>query len=236
MKNELLKRSFTSIILLTVFFFCLFKSQTTWLYLLIFFTVICFYEFYNLLRKIFKINLIFILCISLIALYLYYFQLSLTKIRIEYNENIILILLTVCIFSDIGGYIVGKSIGGPKLTTISPNKTISGAIGSILLAIIGTFSINILLDVLDQRKIITYVWIIAMSIFCQIGDLFISFLKRKAKVKDTGNILPGHGGILDRVDGLIIALPFGILTFFNKKINEKENCNFRFNRINGEIC
>ena len=215
MKNELLKRCFTSIILLTVFFFCLFKSQTSWVYLLIFFTVICFYEFYNLLRKIFKINLIFILCISLIALYLYYFQLSLTKIRIEYNENIILILLTVCIFSDIGGYIVGKSIGGPKLTTISPNKTISGAIGSILLAIIGTFSINILLDVLDQRKIITYVWIIAMSIFCQIGDLFISFLKRKAKVKDTGNILPGHGGILDRVDGLIIAVPFGILTFFN---------------------
>ena len=215
MKNELLKRCFTSIILLTVFFFCLFKSQTSWVYLLIFFTVICFYEFYNLLRKIFKINLIFILCISLIALYLYYFQLSLTKIRIEYNENIILILLTVCIFSDIGGYIVGKSIGGPKLTTISPNKTISGAIGSIFLAIIGTFSINILLDVLDQRKIITYVWIIAMSIFCQIGDLFISFLKRKAKVKDTGNFLPGHGGILDRVDGLIIAIPFGILTFFN---------------------
>ena len=215
MKNELLKRCFTSIILLTVFFFCLFKSQTSWVYLLIFFTVICFYEFYNLLRKIFKINLIFILYISLIALYLYYFQLSLTKIRTEYNENIILILLSVCIFSDIGGYIVGKSIGGPKLTTISPNKTISGAIGSILLAIIGTFSVNILLDVLDQRKIITYVWIIAMSIFCQIGDLFISFLKRKAKVKDTGNFLPGHGGILDRVDGLIIAIPFGILTFFN---------------------
>ena len=214
MKNELFKRSFTSIILLTVFFFCLFKSQTTWATLLIFFTVICFYEFYNLLRKIFKINLIFILYISLIALYLYYFQLSLTKIRTEYNENIILILLSVCIFSDIGGYIVGKSIGGPKLTTISPNKTISGAIGSILLAIIGTFLVNILLDVLDQRKIITYVWIIAMSIFCQIGDLFISFLKRKAKVKDTGNILPGHGGILDRVDGLIIAVPFGILTFF----------------------
>ena len=215
MKNELLKRCFTSIILLTVFFFCLFKSQTSWVYLLIFFTVICFYEFYNLLRKIFKINLIFILYISLIALYLYYFQLSLTKIRTEYNENIILILLSVCIFSDIGGYIVGKSIGGPKLTTISPNKTISGAIGSILLAIIGTFAVNIFLDVLDQRKIITYLWIIAMSIFCQIGDLFISFLKRKAKVKDTGNILPGHGGILDRVDGLIIAVPFGILTFFN---------------------
>ena len=206
---------YVNIILLTVFFFCLFKSQTSWVYLLIFFTVICFYEFYNLLRKILKINLIFILYLCLIALYLYYFQLSLTKIRTEYNENIILILLSVCIFSDIGGYIVGKSIGGPKLTTISPNKTISGAIGSILLAIIGTFAVNIFLDVLDQRKIITYLWIIAMSIFCQIGDLFISFLKRKAKVKDTGNILPGHGGILDRVDGLIIAVPFGILTFFN---------------------
>ena len=215
MRNELLRRSFTSIILLSVFFFCLFKSQTTWLYLLIFFTVICFYEFYNLFRKIFKINLIFIICISLIAIYLYYFQLSLTKIRMEYNENIILILLSVCIFSDIGGYIVGKSIGGPKLTSISPNKTISGAIGSILLAIVGTLAVNILLDVLDQRKLITYIWIIAMSIFCQIGDLFISFLKRKANVKDTGSILPGHGGILDRVDGLILAVPLGIITFFN---------------------
>ena len=216
MKNELLKRSFTSIILLIVFFFCLFKSQTTWVYLLIFFTVICFYEFYNLLRKILKINLIFIFFINLVNLYLYYFQLSLTKIRTEYNENIILILLSVCIFSDIGGYIVGKSIGGPKLTTISPNKTISGAIGSILLA-----NRNIccqhLLRCIRSRKIITYIWIIAMSIFCQIGDLFISFLKRKAKVKDTGNILPGHGGILDRVDGLIIAVPFGILTFLIKQ-------------------
>ncbi len=215
MRNELLKRSFTSIILLSLFFFCLFTSQTTWIYLLIFFTVICFYEFYNLLRKIFKINLIFILCISLVGIYLYYFQLSLTKIRIEYSENIILILLSVCIFSDIGGYVVGKSIGGPKLTTISPNKTISGAIGSILLAIVGTIAVNILLDVIDLKKIITYIWIIAMSIFCQIGDLFISFLKRKAKVKDTGIILPGHGGILDRVDGLIIAVPLGIITFFN---------------------
>ena len=121
----------------------------------------------------------------------------------------------LCIFSDIGGYIVGKSIGGPKLTSISPNKTISGAIGSILLAIVGTFAVNILLDVLDQKKLITYIWIISMSIFCQIGDLFVSFLKRKAKVKDTGNILPGHGGILDRVDGLIIAVPLGIITFFN---------------------
>ena len=215
MKKELLKRILTSIILLTVFFFCLFKSQTTWICLLILFTLICFYEFYNLLRKIYKINFIFIFYISIIALYLFYFQLSLSNIRIDYNENIILILLSVCIFSDIGGYVVGKSIGGPKLTAISPNKTISGAIGSILLAIIGTFAVNILLDVLDQRKIITYIWIIAMSIICQMGDLFISFLKRKAKVKDTGNILPGHGGILDRVDGLIIAVPFGILTFFN---------------------
>ena len=83
MKNELLKRCFTSIILLTVFFFCLFKSQTSWVYLLIFFTVICFYEFYNLLRKILKINIIFILYLCLISIYIYYFKLTLTKIRMN---------------------------------------------------------------------------------------------------------------------------------------------------------
>ena len=133
---------------------------------------------------------------------------------VDNSYNYFLIVLLICICTDIGGYMFGKIFKGPKLTSYSPNKTISGAIGSILLAIIGTFSVNILLDVLDQRKIITYVWIIAMSIFCQIGDLFISFLKRKAKVKDTGKILPGHGGVLDRLDGVLFAIPFGTLTYF----------------------
>ena len=120
-------------------------------------------------------------------------------------------ILLGCIGSDIGGYIVGNSIKGPKLTKISPKKTISGAIGSIVfstsLILISTyyflnyFSFNVILI-----GILT-------SIACQSGDLFFSYLKRKAKIKDTGNFLPGHGGILDRLDGILLGVPLGIILF-----------------------
>ena len=114
--------------------------------------------------------------------------------------------------SDIGGYIVGKSIGGKKLTKISPNKTISGSIGSFLFSLfpIGIFSVltkftelDLALANLNQQLIVCLI----LSFACQLGDLIISYFKRLAKVKDTGNILPGHGGMLDRIDGLIFALP-----------------------------
>jgi len=110
------------------------------------------------------------------------------------------------------GLFFGKIFGGPKLTKISPNKTISGSIGSFLFSyliiqmlmfkILGDFSIKIILISLS------------LSFACQIGDLFFSFIKRKAKVKDTGNLLPGHGGVLDRLDGILIGLPVGLIAFF----------------------
>ena len=124
-----------------------------------------------------------------------------------------LFILSICFFSDIGGYIIGKLIGGKKLTIISPNKTISGSIGSFLFSVFPLllfynynqyeyfFSINNLL------------FCLIISLVCQLGDLFISYLKRKAKIKDTGFILPGHGGLLDRVDGIIFAVPFAYLFF-----------------------
>ena len=124
-----------------------------------------------------------------------------------------LFILSICFFSDIGGYIIGKLIGGKKLTKISPNKTISGSIGSFLFSVFPLllfynynqyeyfFSINNLL------------FCLIISLVCQLGDLFISYLKRKAKIKDTGVILPGHGGLLDRVDGIIFAVPFAYLFF-----------------------
>ena len=132
----------------------------------------------------------------------------------------ILILIISCIFSDIGGYIVGKSVGGPKLTSISPNKTISGAFGSIIFTIIGTSLFLIYLNNVEENKfelkfsVSFCIWLVVMSILCQLGDLIISYLKRRANIKDTGNILPGHGGILDRVDGIIFAIPIGILIYF----------------------
>ena len=121
--------------------------------------------------------------------------------------------LLVSVLSDIGGLIVGKNFKGKKLTKISPNKTISGSIGS--------FAFSILLIPLFIDHLIGYNFLILsvitffISLTSQIGDLFISFLKRKAKIKDTSNLLPGHGGLLDRIDGIIFAIPMGLLLFIN---------------------
>ena len=126
---------------------------------------------------------------------------------------IFLFVISICFFSDIGGYIVGKKIGGKKLTKISPNKTVSGSIGSFLFSILPL----LLFYNFDQYEysfsINNILFCLLISLVCQLGDLFISYLKRKAKIKDTGVILPGHGGLLDRVDGIIFAVPFAYLLF-----------------------
>ena len=117
-------------------------------------------------------------------------------------------MLTVCFFTDIGGYVFGKIIGGKKLFKISPNKTISGTIGSFLFSLVPLIlflNFNYL-DLEINLNNVTY--ILLVSLISQIGDLFVSYIKRKSKIKDTGKILPGHGGFLDRVDGIIFAVPF----------------------------
>ena len=121
-----------------------------------------------------------------------------------------MILLT-CVASDVGGFIFGKIFKGPKLTKISPKKTISGAIGSLIFSSLFILMLTYYLT----KSFDLYIVIIGciISISCQIGDLFFSFLKRKSFVKDTGNLLPGHGGILDRVDGILLGIPVGFLTF-----------------------
>jgi phosphatidate cytidylyltransferase len=120
-----------------------------------------------------------------------------------------MILLT-CVASDIGGFIFGKTFKGPKLSKISPNKTISGAIGSLVFS---TTFITLLTYYLTKNfELSTIILGFIISINCQLGDLFFSYLKRKSFLKDTGNFLPGHGGILDRVDGILLGLPMGFLT------------------------
>ena len=111
--------------------------------------------------------------------------------------------------TDIGGFIFGKVFKGRKLTKISPNKTYNGMIGSFLLPLIFAIFYSYSLSFVDFQ-IVIFITII-VSLISQIGDLFISLLKRMAKVKDTGNILPGHGGILDRIDGILFAIPSGII-------------------------
>jgi len=134
-------------------------------------------------------------------------------IESEYSNLKIYLLysILVAILSDIGGLICGKIFKGKKLTKISPNKTISGSIGSFIFS---TLLIPFFYkDQIDQTLVNLFLITIIISLISQLGDLFISLLKRKAKVKDTSDLLPGHGGVLDRIDGIIFAIPFGIFLF-----------------------
>ena len=170
-------------------------------------------EFQGLISKIFKkkdINesLFKIFAIIFFAIYLTTFSLLIFAEVTENNSKLnILFLFAICIFSDVGGLIFGKIFKGKKLTKISPNKTISGSIGSFISSLVTIPFFYFLIN--DIFLIITIT--ILVSLFCQMGDLFISYLKRKANVKDTGNILPGHGGLLDRIDGMLLAIPLGII-------------------------
>ena len=126
-----------------------------------------------------------------------------------------LFVLSICIFSDTGGYVVGKSIGGKKLTKISPNKTISGSIGSFIFSLFPVLLFLIISNSYLLKNNILFLISVCLflSLICQLGDLLISFFKRKAKAKDTGTILTGHGGLLDRIDGFIFVLPASFILF-----------------------
>ena len=210
MTKELKKRIITSTILITIVLNCLFISNYSWLLLLSIVSFICWFEFINLVKIIWKKNIIVILPIFLSFLFLSLFIYTAYGYRIEEGAVGILFVLGICIFSDIGGYIIGKSLGGKKLTKISPNKTVSGSFGSFLFSL---FPLGILmvsgLEKDFSGKIILFCLFISLA--CQFGDLIISYFKRLAKVKDTGKILPGHGGMLDRIDGIIFAIPATII-------------------------
>ena len=127
--------------------------------------------------------------------------------RLE-SPILFLYLISICFCTDIGGYVFGKIIGGKKLSKISPNKTIAGTVGSFISSIIPLI-IVLIFNYLDlEFNLTNIIFCLLISLISQLGDLFISLIKRKANIKDTGNLLPGHGGILDRVDGIIFAVPF----------------------------
>ena len=202
---------YTSIVLLSLIFL-IFKFNIILVYFLIILGIFSILEFMDVTKrlsislfKLYLINLIFIFYVFVFCLNFFLFS-NLAGLKI-----ILLILLLACVASDIGGFIFGKIFKGPKLTKISPNKTYSGAIGSIILALITVlFLTYYFVQIIDFKIMIVA---IMTSIFCQIGDLTFSFLKRKAKLQDTGKILPGHGGILDRLDGILLGVPLGFLTF-----------------------
>ena len=208
--TDLKKRFYTSILL----FFLIISlgySDFVLVYSLIVLGVISIIEFLNLTQKITSnrlffifFNIVFIIYVFLFC-YLFLFFSNFIQLKL-----FIFILLISCAASDIGGFIFGKIFKGPKLTKISPKKTFSGAIGSIFL----TITIMILLFFLITKNFNYAIIIVGIitSVACQLGDLFFSLLKRKAKLKDTSNFLPGHGGVLDRIDGILIGIPIGFIS------------------------
>jgi phosphatidate cytidylyltransferase len=214
---ELKKRITTSLLLLILLI-----SMYYYFYILIIFlllvTIISWIEFNGLIVKIFKSNnlenkLFKFLLKSVSLLYLSLFSFVIIFVRSENLESEIFIIysLFVSINSDIGGLLFGKIFKGRKLTKISPGKTVSGSIGSFIfsLALIPYF-----LQYFDKINIPSLIIItILVSFTSQLGDLFFSFLKRKAKVKNTSDLLPGHGGFIDRIDGILFAVPIGFLLF-----------------------
>tara|TARA_Y200000002_G_C22511935_1_gene591702 strand:+ start:188 stop:838 length:651 start_codon:yes stop_codon:yes gene_type:complete len=207
---NLKQRIYTSLLLLLLVFLVL-NFNIILVYTLILIGVYSALEFLSISKKIFInkfleiVSNIFFISYIFLFCFMFYFLSSFALIKL-----ILYSLLFACIASDIGGFCFGKIFKGPKITKISPNKTYSGAFGSILFSSI-TLTTLIFFYTGDFDLKIILVGIL-VSIGCQIGDLFFSLLKRKAKLKDTGNILPGHGGVLDRLDGLLIGIPTGLLS------------------------
>jgi len=217
MSIELKKRIITSIFLISLLMLMYFYSFIMMISIIII-AMIVWVEFYALISKIminnsYKDRLQRFLCKSISLLYLsvlVYFILSI----ISYHPDLKIYLLfstLVTILSDIGGLVFGKIFKGRKLTKISPQKTVSGSIGSFIFSL---SLVPLFYNKLIENNFVLLIFItITISLIAQLGDLFISYLKRKAKVKDTSDLLPGHGGLLDRVDGLIFSAPLGVLLF-----------------------
>ena len=217
MSNELKKRLLTSVLLISLLA-AMYHYSFVMIIALIFIAIIVWIEFYALISKIlpsknlkdkllrFLYKTISLLYLSLLVYFIFAIESYYPNLKLYFLYSVL-----VSILSDIGGLVLGKTFKGKKLTKISPNKTYSGSIGSFIfsLLLIGFFYEELIAYSFSTLILIT----VLISLTSQLGDLFISFLKRKAKVKDTSDILPGHGGILDRIDSIIFAIPVGIYLF-----------------------
>ena len=216
MTTELGKRIITSVILFIAAIFCILIHLGVFYIALFAIAYLCFDEWRKVNYKYFRGSTnvhswkYFIIKVAGFV-YLFTFYICALALRGNNFESTIffIIILCICICSDIGGYVFGKFIGGKRLTKISPNKTIAGSIGSFIFSLVPAFLFYFqsYIDTsfyLSQKNILLCLFV---SLVCQLGDLLISYFKRLNKVKNTGTILPGHGGLLDRVDGIIFAIP-----------------------------
>ena len=203
MIKEFEKRVLSSLILIPIAILFIIQGSVFFAFFLSILFLVSSYEWLKMSKNN---NLLKFLGIIFLLLSFY----STFEIREYRSFKYFLFIVTICIFTDIGGYIFGKIFKGPKFTKISPNKTYSGVFGSFLLSLIAGliylkfFGLN---EIVDKDYVLIFLLISFISLISQIGDLFISYFKRKAKLKNTGKILPGHGGLLDRIDGLVFVMP-----------------------------
>ena len=217
-KKELQKRILSSIILLPISFFFIIQGSLTFIFFLSLIFLATSFEWFKMTKKkdLLRIFGLFFLFFS------FY---SAVYLRQYIGLNFFIFLIIICIFTDTGGYIFGRLFKGPRLTKVSPKKTYSGVIGSFLISLLfGLIYIKYLGQkgkiLLETDSIFIILLILFISLVSQIGDLIISYFKRKAKLKDTGKILPGHGGFLDRIDGIIFVMPITYLCILPTLINK----------------
>ncbi len=208
--RETSKRILTAIGLLLLLF-VMFFFKIAYLFILLLIVVVSFLEFSKMILKIFEKNKISqFFCNILFLVYLsFFFIIALLGIN-DIHLRIILFMVTlICVASDIGGFVIGKIVKGPKLIKISPKKTISGSLGSFIFSVaVSYFLFTYTFEISLFFKIAIGILI---SLIVQIGDLIFSYIKRKSGFKDTGKIFPGHGGLLDRIDGILLGIPFGLI-------------------------
>ena len=211
MRHEFLKRFISSLILISIIIFFITKGSI----FLNLFILCCFlvslYEWHMMKKN----NIQYVIGI-IFLLFSFYSVFRLTNFEVDYSYFVFILL--ICISTDIGGYIFGKFFKGKKLTKISPNKTYAGMFGSFTLSVVFSYlflELTTIFPYLKFNSINMLIFILLISLTSQVGDIVISYFKRKSKIKNTGNLIPGHGGLLDRIDGMIFAFPFGylVLTF-----------------------
>ena len=204
MNQEIIKRILSSIIIIAIALFFIIKGSIFF----IFFLSICFFitsfEWYKMTKN----NNYFLF--GLILLILSFFSAFLLR---NTGQTDFLLVILICASTDIGGFLFGKIFKGPKLTKISPNKTYSGMIGSFFLSIISALIYTNYYGLIYWTDNLLLIAVILISFISQVGDLTFSYFKRKSNIKNTGKIIPGHGGLLDRIDGMLFAIPFSYILF-----------------------
>ena len=209
---ELQKRLLSSLIMLPAALFLILKGSIFFTFFLFVIFIATIKEWLDMCKKKKLMKFLGVIFL-IISFYLAYI------LRIKEGAYVFIFIVLISVCTDIGGYIFGKLLKGPKITKISPNKTFSGVVGGFIISLIGALVFYEYMPITLSSNfgefisfdLYLFFIILMISMISQIGDLIISYFKRQAKIKDSGQLLPGHGGFLDRVDGMIFAIPFSFL-------------------------